>query len=144
MRSYEIMIAYHPETGEAGLKEVLERAKQVIASNGGEVSQVVEWGQRDLAYRIRKQRRGLYYVIEFKGSGATVAELERNLRISDRVLRYITVQVDPSRPPLEAPRMRREGGDEEGEGLSQPLDSRQSDGGAASDEIRDPESPEAS
>lgn len=109
MRSYEAMIAYHPEAGEAGIRDLLERARTVIAASGGEVSQVVDWGPRELAYRIDKQRRALYYVIEFKGTGATVAELERNLRISDRVLRYITVQVDPNRPPLEPPRSRREG-----------------------------------
>ena len=110
MRSYESTIAYHPDAGEAGIKDLVERAKQVIASNGGEVSQVVDWGARELAYRIMKQRKGVYVILEFKGTGATVAELERNLRISDRVLRYITVQVDPNRPPLEAPRARREGG----------------------------------
>jgi small subunit ribosomal protein S6 len=108
MQSYEVMIAYHPDAGEAGIKELVDRARQVIAANGGEVSQVVEWGLRDLAYRIQKQRRGTFYVIEFKGGGATVSELERNLRISDRVLRYITVKVDPDRPPLEPPRARRE------------------------------------
>src|SRR5215471_5247240 len=116
MQSYEVMIAYHPDAGEAGIKELVDRARQVIAANGGEVTQVVEWGLRDLAYRIQKQRRGMFYVIEFKGSGATVSELERNLRISDRVLRYITVKVDPNRPPLEPPRARREASADAAEG----------------------------
>ena len=141
MRSYESMIAYHPDTGEAGLKELLDRAKQVIAGAGGEVSQVVEWGLRDLAYRIEKQRRGLYYVIEFRGTGATVAELERNLRISDRVLRYITVQVDPNRPPLEAPRARRDAA-QAGEGEGAPEGSAPASDDARGDDMRDPESPE--
>jgi len=129
MQSYEAMIAYHPDLGEAGVKELVDRARQVIGANGGEVTQVVEWGLRDLAYRIQKQRRGMFYVIEFKGGGATVAELERNLRISDRVLRYITVKVDPNRPPLEPPRARREasadapdGSGPEGEGGEEDLD----------------------
>jgi small subunit ribosomal protein S6 len=140
MRSYEVMIAYHPETGEAGLKEALERAKQVVAGSGGEVTQVLDWGLRDLAYRIQKQRRGQYYVMEFKGTGATVAELERTLRISDRVLRYITVQVDPNRPPLEAPRTRRDA-EEGAEGAPAHEASSKDDG---TDETRDAESPEAS
>lgn len=141
MRAYEAMIAYHPDTGESGVADLLERARQIIAGAGGEVTNTVDWGQRDLAYRIQKQRRGLYHVIEFRGSGATVAELERNLRISDRVLRYLTVQVDPNRPPLEAPRARREGmGPGEGEAG---LEAR---GGsdAGGEEGRDLESPEAS
>jgi small subunit ribosomal protein S6 len=141
MRSYEAMIAYHPDTGEAGLKELLDRAKQVIGTSGGEVSQVVEWGLRDLAYRIEKQRRGLYYVIEFKGTGATVAELERNLRISDRVLRYITVQVDPNRPPLEAPRSRR---DAPGEGEATSETSAAPSGDDEAEDTRDAESPDLS
>jgi small subunit ribosomal protein S6 len=128
MQSYEVMIAYHPDAGEAGIKELVDRARQVIAANGGEVTQVVEWGLRDLAYRIQKQRRGMFYVIEFKGSGATVSELERNLRISDRVLRYITVKVDPNRPPLEPPRARREASADAPEGGA-------ADGEAGEDEI---------
>ncbi|MFP6665248.1 MAG: 30S ribosomal protein S6 [Deltaproteobacteria bacterium] len=101
MPAYECMIAYHPETGEVGVQEQLERARQFIVAEGGEVSETHEWGTRDLAYPIQKQKRGLFYVIEFKGNGAAVAELERNLRIADSVLRYITVRVDPNRGPLE-------------------------------------------
>jgi small subunit ribosomal protein S6 len=112
MQLYEAMIVYHPDTGEASVKEALERVKQVIAGQAGEVTQVVEWGLKDLAYHIKKQRRGYYAIVEFKGTGVTVSELERNLRISDRVLRYITVQADPARPPLEAPKPRREPGQE--------------------------------
>ncbi|HZR80601.1 MAG TPA: 30S ribosomal protein S6 [Candidatus Binatia bacterium] len=140
MRSYEVMIAYHPDTGDAGVKELLDRAKQVIGASGGELTQAVDWGVRDLAYHIAKQRRGIYYVIEFKGTGATVAELERNLRISDRVLRYITVQVDPDRPPLEPPRARRDAAAAEGEGAPEGA-ARDSEN--PTDETRDPESPEA-
>jgi small subunit ribosomal protein S6 len=124
MNSYESTIAFHAESGESAVGEVLERAKQVIAGQGGEIIQVVDWGARELAYPIRKQRRGAFRIIEFRGGGAAVAELERNLRISDHVLRYITVRVDPNRPPLEAPKPRREfdaeGVDElEGEGLGE-------------------------
>lgn len=109
MRVYESTIAFHPEAGEAALKDLLERAKQAIAAEGGEVSQVHDWGLRDLAYPIRKQRRASFQIIEFQGNGRAVAELERNLRIFDSVLRYITVQVDPNRPPLDLHRARREG-----------------------------------
>jgi small subunit ribosomal protein S6 len=115
MRSYESTIAFHPDAGEGAQKDLLERAKQAIAAEGGEVAQVVEWGLRDLAYPIKKQRRAAFHIIEFKGNGRAVAELERNLRIFDSVLRYITVQVDPDRPPLDMNRGRREGGEGEGD-----------------------------
>jgi small subunit ribosomal protein S6 len=115
MRAYEALIAYHPEAGETALKEQIERVKQIIEGHGGEVTQVVEWGLRDLSYRIKKQRRAFYVIVVFKGNGATVAELERNLRIFEQVLRYMTTQVDPDRPPLELHRPRRDV-DEQGDG----------------------------
>lgn len=108
MRVYESTIAFHPELGESALEDLLERAKQAIAAEGGEVARVFDWGLRDLAYPIRKQHRATFQIIEFKGNGRAVAELERNLRIFDSVLRYITVQVDPDRPPLDLHRARRE------------------------------------
>jgi small subunit ribosomal protein S6 len=113
MRVYESTIAFHPDAGESAQKDLLERAKQAIAAEGGEVAQVFDWGMRDLAYPIQKQRRAAFHIIEFKGNGRAVAELERNLRIFDSVLRYITVQVDPNRPPLDMQRGRR---DSEGPG----------------------------
>jgi small subunit ribosomal protein S6 len=109
MRSYEALIAYHPDLGESAIKDQIERVKQIIAGHGGEVTQAVEWGLRDLSYRIKKQRRAFYVIVTFNGTGATVAELERNLRIFEQVLRYMTTQVDPNRPPLELHRPRREG-----------------------------------
>ena len=109
MRVYESTIAFHPDTGEVAAKDLLERAKQAVVAEGGEVRQVFDWGLRDLAYPIRKQRRAAFHIIEFNGNGRAVAELERNLRIFDPVLRYITIQVDPNRPPLDVQGGRREG-----------------------------------
>ena len=116
MRVYESTIAFHPDAGESAQKDLLDRAKQAIAAEGGEVAQVFDWGLRDLAYPIQKQRRAAFHIIEFKGNGRAVAELERNLRIFDSVLRYITVQVDPDRPPLDMQRARRDGGLGDGSG----------------------------
>ncbi|MBM4265754.1 MAG: 30S ribosomal protein S6 [Deltaproteobacteria bacterium] len=123
MRCYESTLALHPDLGEAGVQEQMERVRQIIAAHGGSIREVAEWGQRDLAYPIRKQRRAMFQVVVYDGTGATVSELERNLRISDHVLRYITVRVDPDRPPLDIGRQRRasssedeDGGSEEGGG----------------------------
>jgi small subunit ribosomal protein S6 len=109
MRVYESTIAFHPEAGEVAAKDLLERARQALVAEGAEVRQIFDWGIRDLAYPIRKQRRAAFHIIEFNGNGRAVAELERNLRIFDPVLRYITVQVDPNRPPLEVQSARRDG-----------------------------------
>ncbi len=140
MRSYEALIAYHPDVGEAGIKDQLERVKQIITSNGGEVTQVVEWGLRDLAYRIQKQRRAFYVIVVFRGSGETVAELERNLRISELVLRYMTTQIDPNRPPIELHRSRRDEAEREGGEAEEPQVEASDESPA--EEAGDAESPE--
>ena len=108
MRAYECTIAYHPDLGPDGVKEQLERTQQVITSQEGSDVQVHEWGMRELAYPIQKQKRAQFFVIEFKGGGQTVAEVERNLRIADPCLRYLTIAVDPDRAPLELAGVRRE------------------------------------
>lgn len=115
MRTYEITIALHPDLGDAGVKEQVEKVQEIIAANQGSVKQVAEWGLRDLAYPIQKERRAVFQIVVFEGDGSTVAELERQLRIAEPVLRYITVRVDPDRPPLDIGRARR-GDDESGEG----------------------------
>lgn len=127
MRCYEALIAYHPDIGESAIKEQVERVKQIIEGQGGEVTQVVEWGLRDLSYRIKKQRRAFYVILVFKGDGATVAELERNLRIFEQVLRYMTTQIDPNRPPIELHKPRRDS--EDGEGDDDGRDPRDRDRG---------------
>ena len=90
---------------------------------------------------IKKEKRAVFYVVVFEGAGATVDELERQLRISDHILRYITVRVDPDRPPLDIGRPRRsseEGDGEdaapaaEGPAAAAPASETPSDAGAAS------------
>ena len=112
MSAYEITIALHPDLGDAGVKEQVEKIQEIITANEGSVKQVAEWGLRDLAYPIKKERRAVFQVIVFDGTGVTVAELERQLRISEHCLRYITVRIDPNRPPLDIGRAPRT---EEGE-----------------------------
>lgn len=147
MRSYEALIAYHPEIGETAIKDQIERVKQIIEGQGGEVTQVVEWGLRDLSYRIKKQRRAFYIVLVFNGDGATVAELERNLRIFEQVLRYMTTQIDPNRPPIELHRPRRDGMGEDGdggEGDDEPREARRRNDDIALDESADADVPDLS
>ena len=62
-----------------------------------------EWGLRELAYIIQKERRGYYLLAEYTGSAAAVAELERTLKLSDVVLRFVTIRQDDDAPPAVAP-----------------------------------------
>jgi small subunit ribosomal protein S6 len=90
---YETLFVVHPEKG-TRLKEFVERFKKVVEAQEGVVSQVEEWGLRDLAYRIEKQSRGFYTLFRYNSSAKAVEELERNLRLTDGILRYLTVRSD--------------------------------------------------
>ncbi len=89
--NYETLFIVHPEKGPR-VKEFIERFKKVIEGQEGVVAQVEEWGLRDLAYRIQKQGKGYYTLLQYRASGRAVEELERNLRLTDGILRYLTVR----------------------------------------------------
>jgi len=93
------------------MKEFIERFKKVLEGQGGTVTHVDEWGSRDLAYRIQKQSRGYYTLMRYNASGRAVEELERNLKLTDGILRYLTVRADEDTPTT-SPSLSRGHGDE--------------------------------
>lgn len=99
MTIYETLFVVHPEKG-SRVKEFIDRFKKVIESKDGAVAQVDEWGARDLAYRIQKQGKGFYTLLRYRASGAAVDELERNLKLTDGILRYMTVRLEDDAPPI--------------------------------------------
>jgi small subunit ribosomal protein S6 len=101
-RRYESMIVFRADLQEAGTKEQIERVRKLIEGNGGEIGGIHEWGLRELAYEIEKERRGYYVLVEYTGTAATVAELERNLKLSDAVLRFVSVRQEKDTPPAGA------------------------------------------
>jgi small subunit ribosomal protein S6 len=90
---YETLFVVHPEKGPR-VKEFIEKFKKVIEGQAGTVSHVDEWGLRDLAYRIEKQGKGFYTLLQYRSPARAVEELERNLKLTDGVLRYLTVRTD--------------------------------------------------
>jgi small subunit ribosomal protein S6 len=90
---YETLFVVHPEKGPR-IKEFVERFKKIIEAQEGTVSHVDEWGLRDLAYRIEKQGKGVYTLLQYRSSARAVEELERNLKLTDGILRYLTVRAD--------------------------------------------------
>lgn len=97
MTLYETLFVVHPEKAPR-IKEFIDKFKKVIEAQDGAVSHVDEWGLRDLAYRIEKQAKGYYALMQYRSSGRGVEELERNLRLTDGVLRYLTVRADEAGP----------------------------------------------
>jgi small subunit ribosomal protein S6 len=98
-RRYETLVLLHPDLAEPGAKELAERVKKLIEDQDGTVSQVQEWGLRDLAYVIAKQRRAFYVLFEYRTSSKALLEIERNLKLMDRVLRFVSVRQAENAPP---------------------------------------------
>jgi small subunit ribosomal protein S6 len=96
---YETLFVVHPEKGPR-MKEFIEKFKKVIEGQDGAMSQVDEWGSRDLAYRIQKQSKGYYTLLRYRASGRAVEELERNLKLTDGILRYLTVRAEEDSPVI--------------------------------------------
>ena len=94
MRHYEIMIILEPETDERTVVPSLEKLLQVVPGNGGTVDKVDVWGKRRLAYEIKKQSEGIYVVANFNATPAATAELERQLGLSEAVLRTKVLRSD--------------------------------------------------
>ncbi len=99
MTLYETLFVVHPEKG-SRVKEFVERFKKVIEGQDGSVVQVDEWGLRDLAYRIDKQGKGVYILVRYRSTGRAVGELERNLKLTDGILRYLTVRAQEGSPAV--------------------------------------------
>ncbi len=102
MTFYETLYIVHPDQG-GKLKEIIDRFKEIVVEQGGAVSHVEEWGLRDLAYRIRNQTKGYYILLQHRSSAPAVEELERNMKLADSVLRFLTVRLDeePVPPPVQ-------------------------------------------
>jgi len=102
MRPYETLVVLSNQLG-AEQGPLIQRCADIIKAQGGTVDASHDWGSRKLAYPIAKQNDGHYYLIEYQAPSDVVAELERNLRIMDGVLRYMSVQQEHTGLPPEKP-----------------------------------------
>ena len=93
MRKFETLLLLSPELAADAREALLGTFTGVIEREQGQVSNVDHWGMRDLAYPVLKQMRGYYVRLEYLAPGDVVAELERNIRISDGVFKFITVKL---------------------------------------------------
>lgn len=98
MTLYETLFIVHPDQG-GKVKEFADKFKEIIEGLDGAVSQVDEWGLKDLAYRLQKQTKGYYALLQYRSSSRAVEELERNMKLTDGVLRYLTVRLDADEVP---------------------------------------------
>jgi small subunit ribosomal protein S6 len=90
---YEVTFITHPEIAEANLKALKEKLATIVGTFSGEVVLVEDWGRKKFAYPIHKQTRGQYTYMVYQASGSAVAEIERNLKLHEHVIRFLTVQL---------------------------------------------------
>lgn len=94
MNKYELMYIIDMQLEEAPRKELIDRVNALIASNGGTVDKIDEWGKRRLAYTINYKTEGYYVLVNFSAVGDLPREIERVLQISESVLRYLIVRLE--------------------------------------------------
>lgn len=96
MRKFETLLLLSPELTGEGRTEIIDGVKAIIEREGGKVLLEDSWGMRDLAYPVQKHMRGFYIRLEFAAPGALIAELERNIRITDGIYKFVTVKLADS------------------------------------------------
>ena len=94
MRDYELIVIISPEVPEEEVPTNIDKIGEFITSKGGSITQVDRWGKRRLAYPINHLKEGNYVLTKFKFEPSMTAELEANLRISEKILRHMIVRLD--------------------------------------------------
>jgi small subunit ribosomal protein S6 len=94
MRKYEIVFVVRPDVTEDDVAKLITQMEGVVTGAGGAIEKVEKLGRRRLAYRVARQREGIYVLFLLSGSGDTVKEFERRLKVADAVIKYMTIRVD--------------------------------------------------
>ncbi|HEX8127522.1 MAG TPA: 30S ribosomal protein S6 [Pyrinomonadaceae bacterium] len=106
-RIYEVVFIIDPATGEEDSTRLVENLQKIVTDQGGTITKSESMGRRQLAYRIGRNTEGHFMLFEIEGTGGEIAELERRMRVSDQVMRYLTVRVDEDRRRAEKFKERR-------------------------------------
>jgi len=107
MRVYEVLFIVAPNVEESDIETLVTQLSDVATNQGASIAKVDRMGRRKLAYPIQKFNDGHYVVLTIEGSGAEIAELERRMRVTDAVIRYITIRIDEDLKRAEKFRVRR-------------------------------------
>ena len=94
MRNYELAFIIGPNTDDEGATDVINRVSQFVKTGDGEVASVDVWGRRKLAYPINNYREGTYVLLQAQIPPSSIVELERNLKLSEEVIRYLLINLE--------------------------------------------------
>ncbi|MBM3812518.1 MAG: 30S ribosomal protein S6 [Acidimicrobiia bacterium] len=108
MRIYEELFICRPDATEEEIEAYNGQLESVIKQAGGTVDKIEKWGVRKLAYRVQKRSEGFYVLVQFTAGAETVKEVERRMRVSDLILKFLTVRIDEKLKWLEKRKKARE------------------------------------
>ena len=94
MAIYECVYIARQELTAAQAEQLSKDLTKIVSSNSGEIKRQEYWGLRNLAYKIRKNRKGHYTMFHIEAPASTIEELERNMRLNEDILRYLTLKID--------------------------------------------------
>ena len=94
MNKYESVLIARQDLGASQVNTLVDELKNVISAQGGEVVRVDNWGLKNLAYRIKKNRKGYYVVLNISAPANAIFEYERLARLNEDIIRYMTVKVE--------------------------------------------------
>lgn len=94
MRRYEAVVIIEPDLADDEVKALTERYSDLIKSQDGEVIKIEDWGIKKLAYLVRKRDKGRYILFDFVSGPTLISELERQFKITENVMKYLTVKLD--------------------------------------------------
>src|SRR5262252_755729 len=100
-RTYELMFIVRPDMSEEDQEKLISTLETAVSSSGGRVVNMEKMGKRRLAYTVRKFNDGIYVLLTFEGSGGLVHELERRLRVSEPVIKFLSVRIDQEQKRLD-------------------------------------------
>ena len=106
-RVYEILFIADPNLGEPEVDALTEHIQGYAEKEGGRIQKVEKWGKKRLAYNIRKHQEGYYVLVVVEGKATLVKEVERRIRVTDGVVKFITVRVDEELRKAEGRRAQR-------------------------------------
>jgi small subunit ribosomal protein S6 len=105
---YELMVILNPEIDERQVPTILDKFLKVITADGGSIDNVDIWGRRRLAYEIQKKNEGLYAVVAFTSTSAATQELDRQLKLSEQIMRTKVLRAEEAIALIESERVRAE------------------------------------
>jgi small subunit ribosomal protein S6 len=100
-RTYELMFIVRPDMADEDLEKLVSNLESTVTSASGTIKSVERMGKRRLAYTVRKFREGVYVLLIIEGAGSVVREVERRLRVTEPVIKFLTVRVDEEQKRLE-------------------------------------------